>query len=103
MITSPEGVTYQLPFQNLCYRPMVRVVDFFPPNLEDFAVKVPSTSIRNRNTGSDDDIPMVWEWRFCLLVEGVDPSIPRNQPRAQMKLFVSGAEGEFLLRLDAGE
>ncbi|KAJ5159703.1 uncharacterized protein N7482_006707 [Penicillium canariense] len=96
------GITYRLPFQNVCYRPEVRVVDFFPPNLEDFAVQVPMGSIM---TGDDNENAastqrMEWEWRFCLLVEGTEPQVPRDQAREQMKLFVTGAEGVHLLSLD---
>ncbi|KAJ5587067.1 uncharacterized protein N7459_002832 [Penicillium hispanicum] len=96
--TSPDGVTYQLPFQNVCYRPLLRVVDFFPPHLEDFAVQVPNKSIIEHADGMDNERNqhMIWEWRFCLLVEGVEPLLP-NEPRRQMKLYVWGAEGEHLL------
>ena len=79
--TSPGGVTYQLPFQNVCYKPVVRVVDFFPPNLEDFAVQVPNKPIVSHSdnmNGSDEH--MIWEWRFCLLVEGIEP-LPPNETR----------------------
>ena len=37
--TTPNGVTHTLPFQNLKTRTTVRVVDFFPPNIADFAVR----------------------------------------------------------------
>ncbi|KAJ5165971.1 hypothetical protein N7492_006267 [Penicillium capsulatum] len=100
MSTTPGGVTYQLPFQNFCYRPIVRVVDYFPPNVADFAVQVPNKSIRHRGKDplcNDEDSPKIWEWRFCLLIEGVEPLPTKMEPRAQMKLFVSGAGGEFLL------
>lgn len=36
--TSPAGNTYSLPFQNIKSRATVRIVDFFPPHLADFAV-----------------------------------------------------------------
>lgn len=104
MSTTPGGVTYQLPFQNFCYRPVVRVVDFFPPKLEDFAVQVPNQSIRHRGTGfnnGNEESHMIWEWRFCLLVEGTEPLASKNEPRAQMKLYVYGADGEFLLNDNA--
>ncbi|OOQ84938.1 hypothetical protein PEBR_28340 [Penicillium brasilianum] len=98
----PGGITYQLPFQNVCYRTTVRVVDFFPPKLEDFAVQVPMESIL---AGDDNHAPtstprMEWEWRFCLLVEGTEPLRSKNEVRAQMKLFVTGAEAVHLLSLD---
>lgn len=80
------------------------MVDFFPPKLEDFAVEVPVKSILADNDGhGPSGTPhMLWEWRFCLLVEGTEPLIS-NQVRAQMKLFVTGWEAVHLLRLDAVE
>ena len=37
--TTPSGVTHTLPFQNLKTRTTVRVVDFFPRDIADFAVR----------------------------------------------------------------
>ena len=34
---TPAGNSFYLPFQNSCYKSKVRVIDFFPDNLEDFA------------------------------------------------------------------
>lgn len=106
--TIPGGITYQLPFQNVCYRSIVRVVDFFPPNLEDFAVPVPRDSILDDTDNSEDQSTAngrhaIWEWRFCLLVEDGEPTPRNQQPRERMKLFVSGAEAVHLLRLDPKE
>ncbi|KAJ5178348.1 uncharacterized protein N7500_001047 [Penicillium coprophilum] len=81
---APGGAVYRLPFQNVTYHSQVRVVDFFPPRVEDFAVQT--------NTESQ----FGWEWRFCLLVEGVEPK-PSKQPREVMKLYVCGQDGDFLL------
>ena len=44
-----ETLSYTLPFQNLSYRTKVRVVDFFPPLLEDFAVPCGSTEFDHLN------------------------------------------------------
>ncbi|KAL1969704.1 hypothetical protein VTN77DRAFT_8257 [Rasamsonia byssochlamydoides] len=116
----PGGIEYRLPFQNLTYRATVRVVDFFPPKLEDFAVPYnpeylvlsDSDSDGRDGDGDDDDDESVtegnagrrrrrsWEWRFCLLVEDAKPA-PPGQPRDRMKLFVWGNEAVHLLRLDA--
>lgn len=106
-IPIPNGITYQLPFQNVCYRLLVRVVDFFPPKLEDFAVEVPMSSIVNHgypgmNDGTSNQ-RTEWQWRFCLLVEGTEPKISKDQPRELMKIYVVGGEGEHLLNLTATE
>jgi protection of telomeres protein 1 len=106
---------YRLPFQNLCYRATVRVVDFFPPKLEDFSVSYDrqypdSESSNEENHDSDRDMPtrtqfsknchQAWEWRFCLLVEDSSPT-SCAQPKERLKLFVSGADAVHLLKLDA--
>ncbi|KAL8964159.1 MAG: hypothetical protein Q9183_004654, partial [Haloplaca sp. 2 TL-2023] len=38
-LTTPKGTPYTLPFQNIKSRAVVRIVDFHPPNIADFAVK----------------------------------------------------------------
>lgn len=95
-------VTYKMPFQNVCYRPQVRVVDFYPPNLEDFAVQVPVNSTTGHDNEEEDLGPKytTWEWCFCLLVAGTGPSNPKQEPREFMKIFVYGGEGTHLLNLD---
>ncbi|KAL1999243.1 hypothetical protein VTN02DRAFT_4832 [Thermoascus thermophilus] len=107
----PGGVEYRLPFQNLRYRATVRVVDFFPPKLEDFAVPYnPEYAMLSGSESDEEDEEdtmmngrhrrRLWEWRFCLLVEDGTPP-PRGQPRERVKLFVSGPDAEFLLKLTA--
>ncbi|PIG79795.1 telomere-binding alpha subunit central domain protein [Aspergillus arachidicola] len=100
---SHDGVEYRLPFQNLCYKTTVRVVDFFPPNIKDFAVpQQPKENHSGSRTYQDaeyDDITR-WEWRFCLLIEDALPP-PPGQPKEQIKLFVSDANAEFLLKMSA--
>ncbi|WEW60259.1 hypothetical protein PRK78_005744 [Emydomyces testavorans] len=110
--TGPGGIEYQLPFQNLKYRASVRVVDFFPPNLEDFAVPFnPEYAILADTAASSDLIdsdeePIIgrqrWEWRFCLLVEDGGPGVHHapGQKRERLKLFVTGPDAEFLLSID---
>ncbi|KAJ5713661.1 uncharacterized protein N7483_010842 [Penicillium malachiteum] len=96
VIELPSSVSYKVPFQNVGYSLIARVVDFYPPKLEDFAVKVSSKPVVNYGTES-----VTWEWRFCLLVEGTEPLMSKNQQRQQFKIFVAGGEAEFLLCLDA--
>ncbi|EEP83007.1 predicted protein [Uncinocarpus reesii 1704] len=111
--TGPEGIEYQLPFQNLKYRASVRVVDFFPPNLEDFAVAynseydmlddAPESSDLSDSGGDFTDRRRRWEWRFCLLVEDAGPGILHapGRKRERLKLFVTGPDAVFLLSIDA--
>ncbi|THC88443.1 hypothetical protein EYZ11_012106 [Aspergillus tanneri] len=99
---APYNIEYRFPFQNLCYRSTVRVVDYFPPSLEDFAVpNQEDTKRRVSNNYEDFDEGFTgWEWRFCLLVESSPPPAP-GQPKEQMKLFVSSHDAEYLLHMDA--
>ncbi|KAJ9271664.1 hypothetical protein DTO212C5_2089 [Paecilomyces variotii] len=111
---APGGYEYRLPFQNINYRAVVRVVDFYPPRLEDFAVSYnPEDDILSESGTSSEDSEgdavmtsgysrrrRIWEWRFCLLVEDGKP-VPRGQPKERMKLYVSGKDAEYLLKIDA--
>ncbi|SLM38335.1 Telomeric single stranded DNA binding POT1/Cdc13 [Lasallia pustulata] len=117
-ITTPTGTPHTLPFQNICSRATVRVIDFFPPNLEDFAApQRPSEFDVLSDAGSDSDSgydttpssplssadekpDLKWEWRFYLLVEDAAP-IPKREKPPKMKLLVADQDAEFLLRLDA--
>ncbi|EHA24856.1 hypothetical protein ASPNIDRAFT_182791, partial [Aspergillus niger ATCC 1015] len=95
---SYDNIQYRFPFQNFCYRTTVRVVDFFPPRLEDFSV--PEDSSGEGTSQRDPDRFIRWEWRFCLLVESVPPP-PAGQAKEQMRLFVAGPNAEYLLGLTA--
>jgi hypothetical protein len=109
---SPNQIEYRIPFQNVCYRATVRVVDFFPPKLEDFAVPEGSDheprpdaeldETLNSHSSNSSGRTIRWLWRFCLLVENVPPPT-HGKSRERMKLFVSGADAEYLLKLDAAE
>jgi protection-of-telomeres protein 1 len=98
----PGGVVYQLPFQNVNYRCQVRVIDFYPPNVEDFSIQTMHAPLFD----TDNSTPgpkCGWEWRFCLLVEGIGPKLPNQQVREPLKLYVIGQDGDFLLRKEASE
>jgi len=89
----------------------VRVVDFWPPRLEDFARSLNDATYNDTPCDTDDDgdylaeSPMAkgWEWVFCLLVE--DATIPSNMkdPHARLNLLVTQSDAEFLLKMDATE
>ncbi|KAL5337769.1 hypothetical protein BJX70DRAFT_226916 [Aspergillus crustosus] len=99
---SPSGIEYRLPFQNLCYLSTVRVIDFYPPYLEDFAVLQEHTSLaynKKRDPATSRTFTK-WEWRFCLLVESNSPAAA-GQTKQRVKLFVSNSEAEYLLNMAA--
>jgi len=109
--STPYGTTETLPFVNRkCYA-HVRVVDYYPPDLEDFAQSRDNADFNSVPENEHEDLsisyeeqtpPNRWEWAFFLLVEDAKPiSCLQNPPR--MKLLVSGQEAQFLLKLDAAE
>lgn len=110
--------SYTLPFQNINSRATVRVVDFFPLDLADFAVPRPKSSeysiLSDADSGSEDertprsqnesssvDEEQGWEWRFGLVLE--DAIGPKNEEKATMEVYVAGQDAECLLKLDAEE
>lgn len=104
--------TFWLPFQNCTYKAKVRVVDFFPDNIADFAAprRITDYDILSdvENDGSSDVEVMPadgdevkWEWRFFLLVEDARSPSDDQEQRAQMELLVAENDGEFLLKMDA--
>ncbi|MCJ1479389.1 hypothetical protein MMC13_008074 [Lambiella insularis] len=125
--TTANGTSCTLPFQNICSRATVRVVDFFPHDLADFAVRhrtsefdalsddgdhddsSDGTSDVNSSiqsaTPSDEEPERSqgrekkWEWRFCLLLEDANPSMEKARDR--IKVYVADQDAEFLLKMDA--
>ncbi|KAK4943118.1 hypothetical protein LTR10_017317 [Elasticomyces elasticus] len=111
---TPKGNPYRLPFQNCKYKSNVRVVDFFPDNIEDFAVPRVTSEydvLGDSVDDHEDDIwidltqknaeNVQWEWRFFLLVEDARlPPNPGGRP-TQMELLVADTDGDFLLKMDA--
>lgn len=116
--TPPNGAPYTLPFQNINSRATVRVIDFFPPNLVDFAVPRPraseygilsedecseSASDQQRNNLDDrsEAEDAQWEWRFGLVLE--DALGARNGEKANIEVYVTGQDAEGLLNVEAEE
>lgn len=106
----------QLPFNNTKYRSTLRIVDYFPDNLEDFAVlcKPPqpgndSDSDSESDNGDHTQDWLIaresggkvrqWEWRFGFVVkDGRDLSSQET-----LKVFVAENDAVFLLGMDAEE
>ncbi|KAF2873569.1 hypothetical protein BDV95DRAFT_489484 [Massariosphaeria phaeospora] len=83
---STNGLTIHLPFVNCKYKSHVRVVDYSPKQLEDYA-RVTSSS---RNS---------WEWAFCLLLEDAKPAAGTTPER--LRVVLTNETGECLLNMDA--
>ena len=108
---TPSGIERTLPFINAEYRSRIRIVDFHPQNLEDFAHSLHDpmygdTALSDSEDADLEDISMEmeknWEWAFYILVE--DARQPKAaRARTQLKLLVAGSEAEGLLKLDATE
>lgn len=110
-VKTENGTSYTLPFQNLNCRTTVRVVDFFPQDLADFAVRCrresefdvlseneDNDSSEDQSDGSEED-ERGWEWRFSLVLE--DAMGSRNEKKDTMTVYVVDKDAEFLLGLDA--
>ena len=83
----------------------VRVVDFWPSQLEDFTrpvmiVQDDGYHSSSQNCSMGRDQAPTWEWAFVLCVEDADKQ-PSGQTCARMNLIVSNKEAEYLLKLDA--
>lgn len=108
---TPKGTSLTLPFQNINSRALVRVIDFFPNDIADFAVRCPRPSeydvlsdIDDGITTDDDsngseDEERRWEWRFGLVLKCA--MAKKNEEKASMKVYVADKDAEFLLKLDA--
>jgi hypothetical protein len=110
---SEESEDHVSPF-NLCkYRANVRVVDYFPPKLEDFAIGRRSSvydMLPDYSGGEDTDLEEdrrifksgkgfpkdIWEWRFALLVEDVSS----KDAKERLWLIVDNHAAQGLLGLE---
>lgn len=91
----PSGTTKTLPFINQNRRALVRVIDFAPRTLEEFASPAGGLSQSSSSSSS-------WNWDFFLLVEDARPSpTVADQQQPQMWLHVQHRAAEYLLRLKA--
>jgi protection of telomeres protein 1 len=107
-----------IPFTCLNYRANVRVVDFYPHKLEDFAVSRRMTEydiLDDDNGGTDSDdsdgdntgtlsqfaAQRIWEWRFALKLEDASPKIPPQKPSCWV--VVDNVDAQLLVGLDACE
>lgn len=109
-----EEIRVPLPFVCMKYRTKVRVVDFHPKRLEEFAIsrRVTAFDVLSDNSAdedtsnseddddSDDGGPHVWEWRFALQLE--DASEKVKAPR-RMWVVINNMEAQYLTGLNASK
>lgn len=117
-----ETPSAPLPFDNVKFRANVRVVDFCPRKLEDFATwrkqseygplllsDDDASSGAESDTNSDEGTlerfvgPKVWEWRFALELEEVDPKRNKKDKPPRVWALVNNIEAQQLTRMDAVE
>lgn len=108
----------KLPFTNAKYRTQVRVIDYHPPNLKDFAASRILTEYANLTDDEADDSSAyssseseasprrrptggreVWEWRFALRLEEVSASLPKGKQPATTWVLVEHREAQCLTGL----
>ncbi|OCL03931.1 hypothetical protein AOQ84DRAFT_226728 [Glonium stellatum] len=106
---APNGIETKLPFVNAKYRARVRVVDFWPPKLEDFSRSLNDTAYNDTICDTNDDeshqsdpqVTKSWEWAFCLLVEDATTPSSTKEPQARLNLLVAQDDAVHLLKMDA--
>lgn len=122
-----EPVTLDLPFTNVKFRIQARVVDFQPPNLQDFAIRekrgkhpeqkeyfgegdesdkdgASSSSDSRIDSEQVDRVGYVWKWQFALKLEEVSPSTSsktKKKPAASIWVVVDNQDAQLLTNLDA--
>lgn len=106
-----QEIRFQIPFTNVNYRTNVRVVDFRPERLEDFAICRP----RSRYSGDisddssvsgldDDEDSSNWEWCFWLQVEDAMAFKNRGKrPEERVWVMVDNLAAQCLTLDDAVE
>ena len=106
---------------NVRYRSNVRVIDYFPSKLEDFAKphRISINDMLSDNDSSDSDIDsslplsatqlnsqdeeIKWEWRFGLVVEDGTRSAGSKGRSPTLQIIVTQKDADFLLRMEAVE
>jgi protection-of-telomeres protein 1 len=121
ILQQSTGLEYTLPFTNEKYRCNVRVIDYFPHKLEDFAVgrrtseyEVLSDYSGGESTDNGEDMRLfrrgkgfggekTWEWRFALKVVDADKkSSPKTEKTEEFAwLVVDNPAAQMLLNMDA--
>jgi len=108
------GQRHLCPFDVRNYKANIRVVGYFPPKIEDFAVgRRPSDyDMLSDDSGGDDTDPevnmqsyrsgkgfpmKVWEWRFALQIVDANDKAYRDRTW----LIVNNHDAQMLLDMDA--
>ncbi|KAK5993260.1 hypothetical protein PT974_06689 [Cladobotryum mycophilum] len=109
-----EGLKLELPFINANFRANVRVVNFWPPQLEDFThpkKPIEYQVLTDHESDSDSDVdgvasknkpPRQWEWRFYLQLEDATPMEGGDKGKKNtVWVAVDNQSAQCLVDLDA--
>lgn len=95
--TLPDGRTYSLPFINAKYRARVRVVDYSPKLLEDFAVDpLLDEDVEMSPIGMEYYASPKLEWFFSLTLEDAKSTQPGPSPQ-RIEVHFQHEDAQFLL------
>lgn len=94
---------FYAPFTNRRYRAKVRVVDYFPEEIENFAVKIRSNEIQISSKDgyiepSNSRTGYRWEWRFSFLLE--DALVPEILNKDRIWVLVDNRAAQNLLAIE---
>ncbi|POS87562.1 hypothetical protein EPUL_000914 [Erysiphe pulchra] len=102
-LSKPGSDIVYAPFSNFKYRVTVRVVDYFPHKVEDFATLC-SETVRDLSPDSSEaednctNEKEKWEWRFSLLLE--DAPITKTQNKKRVWVIVNNHAAQGLLNIE---
>lgn len=98
-VRTPRYNDYKLPFVNSRHRARVRVVDFYPPELELFSHStVDPQWAKSSKKGQAKER---WEWGFVLLLE--DANVRPDTVTEKLRVVVGNTAGQGLLNQNAVE
>jgi protection-of-telomeres protein 1 len=99
--TMIETGKLELCFINCKYRVRIRVIDFWPIKLCNFARSVNDPKYGNSNLSTEERerYKDKFEWNFALLVEDADAPVGKTPER--LKLTIGDKQGQGLLKMDA--
>jgi protection of telomeres protein 1 len=95
-VRSAKYNDYKLPFVNAKHRARVRIVDFYPPEIEMFAHSTADPAWKSPPEKRPGKVR--WEWGFVLLLE--DAVVPPNTVSQKLRVFVGNENAQFLFGRD---
>lgn len=93
----PDGPVYTLPFINAKYRAKVRVVDFEPKALENFAVPPLDDEASQDSMAWQYDVTPRYEWYFSLLLEDATRGSLHSKENNRIWVQVHHEQAQYLL------